>query len=117
MPFEWNNKIVAIREELVPAFYSSWDALRTQLDRYKDRPYGIKRARQGKGLGNCVLIDFDTLPVDVQTSLGNPRKLNHILEKFYKPDPAAIAFYTSEKPAAKGCLRTNRKSISLMRRC
>ena len=102
MPCEWNNKIVVTREELVPAFYRSWDALRTQLDRYKDKPYGIKRARQGKGLGNCVLIDFDTLPSDIQASLGDPRKLNHILEKFYKPDPSAVAFFTSEKTGVKG---------------
>lgn len=92
MPYEWNNKIVVTREELVPAFYSSWRALRGQLDRYKEKPYGIKRARQGKGLGNCVLIDFDTLPSDIQAALGDPRRLNHILEKFYKPDPAGNHF-------------------------
>lgn len=102
MPYEWNNKIVVTREELVPAFYSSWRALRGQLDRYKEKPYGIKRARQGKGLGNCVLIDFDTLPSDIQAALGDPRRLNHILEKFYKPDPAAITFYTNEKAGGKG---------------
>lgn len=102
MPHEWNNKIVVTREELVPAFYPSWDALRRQLDRYRKRHYGIKRAHEGRGSGNCVLIDFDTLPVEIQNALGDPRKLNHILERFYKPDPAAVTFYTDKGAAGRG---------------
>lgn len=92
MPYEWNNKIVVTREELVPAFYPSWEALRKQVQRYKEKPYGIKRFQRGGGLNTVFLIDFDTLPSDIQAALGDPRRLNHILEKFYKPDPAGNHF-------------------------
>lgn len=102
MPHEWNNKIVVTREELVPAFYPSWNALRRQLDRYRKKHYGIKRALEGRGFGNCVLIDFDSLSLEIRNALGDPRKLNHILEKFYRPDDKAVAFYTGEIAAGMG---------------
>lgn len=102
MPHEWNNMIVVTREELVPAFYPSWNALRKQIERYREKKYGIKVARRGGGLDGTILIDFDTLPIEIQRTLGDPRKLNHIMEKFYKPDPAAVAFYSDETAAGKG---------------
>ena len=52
----------------------------------------MNRARFG-GNGREALIDFDSLPVDIQTKLGDPRKVGHILERFYKTDTAAVRFY------------------------
>lgn len=102
MPHEWNDKIVVTREEVVPAFYPSWEALKKQIQRYKDKPYGIKRFQRGGGLNTTFLIDFDSLPVNIQNALGDPRKLNHIMEKFYRPDARAIEFYTTHKAGGKG---------------
>ena len=45
MPHEWENKIVVTKEELVPDFFPTWDALRRKLDRDAKNPTGIRRAR------------------------------------------------------------------------
>lgn len=92
MPFEWENKIVVTKDELVPNWYS-WDSLRTAIDRYKNKSIGIKRARLG-GKNHVMLIDFDSLPIEVQNGLGDPRKVEHVLEQYYRTDNEAVVFFT-----------------------
>jgi hypothetical protein len=96
MPHAWNNLIVVTKEELVPAWYNSMNSLSKSIYRYQNFPYGIKRVQLG-GNGRQMLIDFDSLPMNIQEGLGDPRKLNHILERFYRIDPDAVSFYASFK--------------------
>lgn len=49
MPHEWNNMIVVTKEELIPDFFPSWEALKQRLWRDRKKTYGIHRAREGKG--------------------------------------------------------------------
>ena len=83
MPHEWNNMIVVTKEELIPDFFPSWEALKKKLARDKKKTYGIHRAREGKGQGNKVLIAYDTLPKDWRKQLGDPRKKDCSLERFF----------------------------------
>ncbi len=94
MPHEWNNIIVVTKDELVPAWYSTWDSLKATLHRYSNLPYGIKRAQLG-GNGRQLLIAFDSLPMHIQNGLGDPRKKHHILEIFYQIDSEAVNFYAT----------------------
>ncbi|MDO5607612.1 MAG: hypothetical protein Q4G08_04055 [Capnocytophaga sp.] len=87
------DTVAVTREELVPLYWNSWESLRKELGRYKDKPYGIKRLRRGGGRNNSVLIDFDTLPETIKTELGDPRKADNPLELFYLRDGKAARFY------------------------
>ena len=71
MPHEWNNILVVTKDELVPEFFPSWEALRKKLARDEKKAFGLRRARQGKGRGNEVLIVFDSLPEEWQGQLGD----------------------------------------------
>jgi hypothetical protein len=93
MPFEYLNKIVVTKSELVPNWYTSSN-LDQIIYRYADKPWGIKRVQIG-GNGRPMLVDFDTLPKDIQTALGDPRKVGHIMERFYKEDPEAVRFFAT----------------------
>jgi len=82
MPEFLGDILVVSKDELVPQFFSSYDALRMSLKRYEDKPYGIKRAMKG-GNGRRLLVLFDTLPKGVQEKLKDPRKKDHPLEDRY----------------------------------
>lgn len=84
--------MVVTKYELIPAFYNSYDSLKKELWRYKDKPYGIKRAQFG-GNGRKLFVKFDSLPRHIQDAIGDPRKLNHPLEPYYATDPAAVKYY------------------------
>jgi hypothetical protein len=97
MPHIWINKQgekvpVVLPDELVPLYKTSYKALDREIQRYKDVPYGIKRAQQG-GNGRRLLIDFDSLPKNIQEALGDPRQASHLMEYFYSVDEAAVRFY------------------------
>lgn len=94
MPHEWNNIIVVTKEELVPAWYHTWSNLKLTLHRFADKPYGIKRAQLG-GNGRQLLIAFDSLPEHIKNGLGDPRKITHILERYYKIDSEAVTFFST----------------------
>lgn len=94
MPHQWNNLIVVTKDELVPDWYKTLNALSQAIYRFQDKPYGIKRVQLG-GNGRQMLIDFDSLDVKIQEALGDPRKLDHVLERFYSVDPDAVSFYAS----------------------
>lgn len=93
MPHEWNNTWVVTVDELVPGHYKSLDALKKSIQRYKSKPYGIKKVQNGGG-GHPMLVAFDSLPAHVQEGMGDPRKIGHLLERFYKVDQDAVTYYT-----------------------
>lgn len=88
MPYLWLHHKVAVEvEELVPTFWNVLSSLRSEIHRYRDKPYGIKKLQSG-GNGRRLLIDFDTLPAGIQEALGDPRKYGHLLEKYYQSLPS-----------------------------
>lgn len=94
MPHILNQQTVAVAlEELIPQYWNCWNTLRSELSRYKDETHGIKRAQRACR-NRAVLINFDTLPLHIQNDLGDPRKVNHILERYYKRDSQAVDFYS-----------------------
>lgn len=104
MPHIWLDQKVAVQEfELIPMFWNKLSSLQKELQRYKQKPFGIKRLQLG-GRGRKLLIDFDTLPKNIQETLGDPRKVNHPLESFFKFDPDAVRYYSTFKRAGKDYL-------------
>ncbi|SCY94255.1 hypothetical protein [Flavobacterium caeni] len=104
MPHIWLDQKVAVQEfELVPLFWNKLSSLQKELQRYKEKPFGIKRLQLG-GRGRKLLIDFDTLPKNIQEALGDPRKVDHPLETFFKFDPDAVRYYSTFKRAGKDYL-------------
>lgn len=94
MPHFWNNTqiLVVTEDELVPAYYSNYFSLQKAIKRSEQRGYGIRRVQLG-GNGRRLLIDYDSLPQEIRTAIGDPRKPLHILEQFYHTDAAAVKFY------------------------
>lgn len=92
MVFEYGNIVAVSKDELLP-FYKSYDNLKKTLQRYKEKPYGPKRVMVG-GNGRQLLIDFDTLPPEIKQALPDPRKCDHILERYYEVDAEAVRFYS-----------------------
>ena len=95
-----NNKVGVTKEELVcehtEQLWSNWESLKKQISRDAARPYGIKKLSTG-GNGRKVLIDYDTLPKEVQKLIDDPRQVSHILQRYYKRDKSAVDFYTTFK--------------------
>lgn len=97
MPYKWDNNKVAVEpSELIPQFWNTLGALQKQLQRDKDKTYGLKSLTIG-GKGRRLLIDFDTLTKTQQEKLGDPRKANHPLENYFKFDPDAVRYYSKFK--------------------
>lgn len=92
MPHIWNNLVVVTKDELVPVWFRTENTLKSTIARYADKPYGIKKVQKG-GNGRQLLISFDSLDAVMQDGLGDPRKLNHILDRFYKTDGKAVDFF------------------------
>lgn len=102
MPHLFSNKKVAVElDELVPRFWNCFSSLKSELHRYKDKPFGIKRLQVG-GNGRRLLVDFDSLTATVQDGLGDPRKTDHPLEQFFEWDAEATVFYGKFKRAGAG---------------
>ncbi|WP_052522386.1 hypothetical protein, partial [Saccharicrinis fermentans] len=59
-------------------------------------PYGIKRLQKG-GNGRKLLIDFDSLDREIQEAIGDPRKCDHILERYYKVLPQTVEYFQNFK--------------------
>lgn len=92
---EFLGKILVVTvDELVPEFYNTYNTLKSELYRYKDKEYGIKRAMKG-GKGRKLLVIFDSLPKEYQEVIGDPRCNDHILEKYYAIDSEAVEYYHS----------------------
>lgn len=92
MPHEWNNMLVVTKEELIPAFVNTENTLWSTIRRYETKSYGIKRVQRG-GNGREMYILYDSLPSEIKEGLGDPRKCDHVLERFYKIDGEAVSFY------------------------
>lgn len=98
MPHFWNNtnKIACTVSELVPRFWSSQNLLSKEISRNREKSYGVKALQRGCR-NRQLIVDFDSLPKNIQDVLGDPRKLEHNLCYFYKTDPLSVDFYTKFK--------------------
>lgn len=94
-----NDILVVTKDELVPRFYS-YDNLKKQIDRHKDKPTGLKRYSRGGGRGNRLLILFDSLPATIREAIGDPRRVEHILLLYFGVDSDAVDFYSTYEDAA-----------------
>ena len=92
----WNNQAVVTQNELVPRFYNTYEALKKNIQRYKNKNYGIKRARKG-GNGRCLLIFYASLSAEIQTAIGDPSKTEHIMENYFCEDEKAVTFFANWK--------------------
>ena len=90
--FHTHNKAAVTVDELVPSWFGSYDGLYKQIQRNKDYPSAIRRLQRG-GNGRQMLIDYDTLPLEIREALGDPRLCENILEQYYKIDEEAVVFY------------------------
>lgn len=105
MPFIYSNKKVAVElEELVPMFWNCLGSLQKELQRYKQKPFGIKRLQVG-GNGRKLLIDFDSLSSTIQEALGDPRKADHPMAPYFEWDADATVFYGKFKRAGTAALK------------
>ncbi|WP_312342954.1 hypothetical protein [Chryseobacterium binzhouense] len=95
MPKFWNNtnNIAVTVEELVPEFWSSQNVLSMEISRNRNSQYGVKALQRGCR-NRKLMIDFDSLPLHVQEALGDPRKIDHNLQNWYRTDSVAVDFYT-----------------------
>lgn len=95
-----NNKVgVTIHEVICDSteeLWNNWESLKKQITRDAHKPYGIKKIATG-GNGRKVLIDYDTLPKEVQKHIEDPRQVSHILERYYTRNKEAVDFYTKHK--------------------
>lgn len=97
MPHFFNDILVVTYDELVPEFYKSVAVVSGKCARDERKGYGLKRISSKGGNGRVVRIEFDSLPTEIQTVLGDPRKTEHILERYYKTDAEAVVFYQDFK--------------------
>ncbi len=95
MPQIWNktDKVSVTVEELVPEFWSSQNVLSKDISRHRNSQYGVKALQRGCR-NRKLLIDFNSLPKRVQEALGDPRKIEHNLQNYYRTDSLAVDFYS-----------------------
>lgn len=91
MPQEWNNILVVTADELLP-FYKSMANLQKAILRDKNKPSGLRKLQSG-GNGRQLLVSFDSLPIEVQNTLGDPRKLSHFMELFFRWESEPARFF------------------------
>jgi len=87
MPFEYNGKIGLTDLELLPFFGTL-----ANLNKAKTRGK-IKPLRRG-GNGREALTDFDSVAIEIQAAIGDPRNVKHVFEKYYRTDNEARRFFT-----------------------
>lgn len=92
MPEFLGDTVVVTKEELIPRFWNTYEALAQKLYRDSKVDYGIKRFMYG-GNNRRLYVKFDTLPAEVKEQLGDPRTPEHILEDYYTVDIDAVDFY------------------------
>lgn len=89
-----DNTWVVYEWELVPRFWNSLNHLKVEIHRYRKRSDGIKKVQSG-GNGRQMLIAFDSLRPDIKEAIGDPRKTDNPMERFYKVCPEASLFYAT----------------------
>lgn len=92
MPYFHGNLLAVTYKELVPRFYSTEISLGAVITRAEKRGYGIKRIVRAHNGSNAILL-FDSLPTHIKEALGDPRKEEHSLIKFFERDLEAQSFY------------------------
>ena len=109
MPQYKDNILVVTKDELLAArdenrnlFFSNWESLKKTIYRYEDKAYGIKRVGRGGGKGNPVFIAFDSLSEEMQDAIGDPRKGEHVLTRFFEIDQAAVTYFNSVRVKTGG---------------
>lgn len=95
MPRYLGEALVVTEAELVPNYWNTYGALKLKLYRDERRGFGMERAMRG-GNGRELLVKFDSLPKRIQDAIGDPRKPQHILQKYYKVDSKAVTYYENE---------------------
>ncbi len=95
MPRYLGDILVVTEDELVPRFYKTYDSLKKKLWRDEKKGFGMKRAMRG-GNGRLLLVEFDSLPKRIQTEIGDPRRVEHILLRYYEVDDEAVKYYENE---------------------
>lgn len=89
-----NNTWVVYEWELIPRFWNSLKSLQQELHRYRKRADGVKKVQSG-GNGRNLLIAFDSLRPDIKDAIGDPRKTDNVMERFYTICPEASLFYAT----------------------
>lgn len=98
MPRLWEcdvSKVAVTIDELIPNWFPSYPALKMKISRCKNETFGIKRLQRACR-NKEMLIDFDTLDLEIQLALGDPRKVDSALEYYYQEDGTARMYYTNE---------------------
>jgi hypothetical protein len=85
MPVEHNGKHGVTVAELLP--FLPYTAIEKQLQR------GLLVRLRRACVNTVLLIDFDSLPPLIQNSIGDPRNVAHVFEKYYRNDKEAANFY------------------------
>lgn len=94
MPQNWNNILIVTENELIPRFYSSINSLGAIINRDERKGYGVNRVQRGCR-NRKMLIEFDSLPPYIKDELGDPRKVGHILEKYFTISKTTVDFYST----------------------
>lgn len=92
MPHLFNNMAVLTLDELVPKYYQNVKSVSNACKRNEKRGYGIQRVSKG-GNGRVMLIDYDSLPMYIRENFADPRRVDHILERFYETDHDAVHYF------------------------
>jgi hypothetical protein len=77
-------------DELVPQFFKS---LRTLQDHIKK--YGVIKQVVKGGNGREALYAFDSLGSKIKEEMGNPKKGEHLMDKFYREEAEVLQFFTN----------------------
>lgn len=93
MPFLYEGKIAVRPSELIPRFFSSEHHISMTIYRHKKLPYGLRKL-SGGGNGRELLIDFDSLDIEIRNELGDIRKIKSWMSHFFEMDAEAIQFYS-----------------------
>lgn len=91
MPRFWEcdvSKVAVSKDELISNWFPSHEALKMKIIRSKNLEYGIKRLQRACK-NKEMLIDYDSLDLEIQLALGDPRKVKNQLEHYYNEDGAA----------------------------
>ncbi len=100
MAYEFHNNVLTVPARVL---YEEFDIMSKANYNWHCTSGKIRRAREGKGLGNYALVEFETLPerfrVEVVKVLGYPPKkqVQHQILKHFKTDYEAVDYFATYK--------------------
>ena len=56
-----------------------------------------------------MLIQYDTLPAEIREALGDPRKVDCVLERYFEEDAGAVEYFTNARVGKKGYIPAERQ--------